>query len=59
MKRTTAGIMSAFALAAMITGCSDRHTSPMQPPAGPQATVITATGDIAAKVGTPVYILPV
>jgi hypothetical protein len=50
MNRTTLVIVSALALAAMIAGCSDRRTLPLQPPAGPQERVITATGDIAAKV---------
>jgi len=52
MNRTTTGILSALVAAAVIVGCS-RSTSPVypvQPPAGPQATVITASGDIAAKV---------
>ena len=51
MNRTTTGILSALVAAAVIIGCS-RSTSPVYPtpPPGPQATVITATGDIAAKV---------
>jgi hypothetical protein len=36
--------------AVMVVGCSKDESSPMQPAAGPQATVLTATGDIAAKV---------
>ena len=49
MRRTIAVMLAAIATAATIFGCSDKP-SPMQPPPGPQATVITATGDIAAKV---------
>jgi len=38
-------------LAALIVmGCSKDNSSPTQPAPGPQGTVITATGDIAAKV---------
>lgn len=50
MNLKTTGILGALAAAAMIIGCSE-DKSPVQPPPGPQATVITATGDIAAKVG--------
>ena len=49
MHARTTGFMLALAAAAMIMGCSS-DKSPMQPVQGPQATVITATGDIAAKV---------
>ena len=51
MARTTRSILSALVAAAVIVGCS-RYTSPTQPvlPPGPQATVITASGDIAPKV---------
>jgi hypothetical protein len=51
MTRGTTLILSALVAAMVIMGCS-KSTSPMQPapPAAPQATVITATGDIAAKV---------
>jgi hypothetical protein len=48
MRLTSTGILSAF-VAVMMMGCS--KSSPTQPPQAPQATVITATGDIAAKVG--------
>ncbi len=43
------GIVSALVAATMIIGCSE-DTSPVEPPQRPQATVIIATGDIAAKV---------
>lgn len=49
MNRTTAGFSIAVVLATAIMGCS-HDSSPLQPPIGPQATVMTATGDIAAKV---------
>jgi len=52
MSRTTKRILSALVAAAAIVGCS-RYTSPVYPvqkPPGPQATVITASGDIAPKV---------
>ena len=50
MTRTTAFILSALVAVAAIVGCSD-YTTPVRPvQPGPQATVITATGDIAAKV---------
>ena len=49
MKRTTTGILSALVAAMVISGCS-KYSSSVQPAPGPQATVITATGDIAAKV---------
>jgi hypothetical protein len=42
-------MLAALATAITIFGCSD-DPSPMQPPQGPKATVITSTGDIAAKV---------
>ena len=47
MNRTTTGILSSLVAATIIMGCSD--DTPVQP-AGPQATVVTATGDIRAKV---------
>lgn len=53
MNRKTTGILATLITAAMIAGCSDYgsdYNSPVQPQPGPQATVITATGDIAAKV---------
>lgn len=53
MNRKTTGILSALIAAVMFVGCSDYgsdYNSPMQPPQGPQATVVTATGDIAAKI---------
>src|SRR5574341_354529 len=53
MNRKTTGLLSALIAAAMFAGCSDYgsdYKSPVQPPQGPQATVITATGDIAARV---------
>lgn len=53
MNLRTAVIASVLLVAAFLGGCRD-YTAPMQPPApaaGPQATVISATGDIAAKVG--------
>jgi len=44
------GTLSALIAATMIIGCSEDNY-PVQPPQpGPQATVITASGDIAAKV---------
>ena len=49
MNRKTMGILSALIAAAVFAGCSE-DKSPVQPPQGPQATVVTATGDIAAKV---------
>ena len=50
MSRTIAVFMSvAFIAAAMIFGCSNSK-SPTQPIQGPQATVVTASGDIATKV---------
>ena len=50
MSRTRMAIISAFVAATMIMGCSKDYTNPVQPPPAPQATVITATGNIAAKV---------
>jgi hypothetical protein len=51
MNRKTTGILTTLIAAAMIAGCSGDN-SPVQPqPSGPQATVITATGDITAKAG--------
>jgi hypothetical protein len=50
MRRTIAVLLAALAITITIIGCSKNDPSPVQPPAGPQATVITATGDIAAKV---------
>jgi len=47
-RSTTTGMTTALLLAALILGCS-ADKSPTRP-SGPQATVITATGDIAAKV---------
>lgn len=49
MNLKTTGLPLALAAAAMIFGCSN-DKSPLQPVQGPQATVATATGDIAAKV---------
>jgi hypothetical protein len=49
MNYKTARIPAALAAALVIVGCS-ADKSPMQPAVGPQATVITATGDIATKV---------
>ena len=49
MTRTTTAVLSALAVTAMIVGCS-RSSSTVQPKQGPQATVVTATGNIAAKV---------
>lgn len=49
MQRTTTGIVSVLMAATMVMGCSE-DKSPVQPAPGPQATVITATGDIRAKV---------
>ena len=42
-------ITTALAAALLLGGCST-YDSPTRPPQGPQATVVTATGDIAAKV---------
>jgi hypothetical protein len=50
MTGKSTGIAAALAATVVIVGCSS-YKSPMQPaPSGPQATVVTATGDIAAKV---------
>jgi len=50
MTRKSTGIAAALVATVVIVGCSS-YNSPMQPvPPGPQATVVTATGDIAAKV---------
>jgi hypothetical protein len=49
MKLTTAVILGALLGAIMISGCS-KTTSPVQPQQRPQATVITSTGDITARV---------
>jgi hypothetical protein len=49
MHRTKTGILTALVAATMIMGCSE-DKSPVQPTQGPQATVITATGDIRTKV---------
>ena len=51
MTRTTTGILTALIAATVVLGCS-RATSPVRPaqPPAPQATVVTATGNIAAKV---------
>jgi hypothetical protein len=50
MRRTIAVMLAVLATAAILFGCSKDDPSPMQPPPGPQATVITATGDIRTKV---------
>lgn len=53
MNRKTTGILGALIAAVMFVGCSDYgsdYNYPVQPPQGPQATVVTATGDITAKV---------
>ena len=52
MNRTLALSLSALLAAAAIIGCSKSTspTYPTQPPSGPLATVVTASGDIAAKV---------
>jgi hypothetical protein len=51
MTRKSTVIAAALVATVVIIGCSS-YKSPMQPapPAGPQATVVTATGDISAKV---------
>jgi hypothetical protein len=49
MHRMATTLTFALVVAAMIMGCS-KDKSPVRPTLGPQATVITATGDIAAKV---------
>jgi hypothetical protein len=46
-----AKIPVSFVLLAAVTVSGCKNYSPTQPPAsGPQATVVTATGDIATKV---------
>lgn len=49
MNLTITSFLSVLVAATMTVGCSD-DTSPAQPPQGPQATVITATGDIRPQV---------
>ena len=49
MNRRGRGFLAALAAVVVIAGCSS-YDSPTQPPPGPQATVVTATGDITAKV---------
>lgn len=49
MHRTNTGIVTVLVAATMVMGCSE-DKSPVQPAPGPQATVITATGDIRTKV---------
>lgn len=49
MNRKATGIAAALVAAVAIVGCSE-DPSPVQPEPGPQATVITATGDIGARV---------
>ena len=49
MNRAIASLMSAVATVALIVGCSN-NKSPMQPAPAPQATVVTATGDIRTQV---------
>jgi len=49
MSPRTTGIPAALVATLMIFGCGT-DKSPVQPNPGPQATVITATGDIATKV---------
>lgn len=50
MSLRIAAIVTVVIAASIVIGCSD-DPSPVQPQPGPQATVVTATGDIAAKVG--------
>ena len=53
MHSRTAVIASALVVVAILSGCSD-YNSPVYPPApetGPRATVVSASGDIVAKVG--------
>ena len=49
MNLQSAGSLVAFVAALLMAGCS-KDESPTKPASGPQATVVTATGDIAAKV---------
>jgi hypothetical protein len=49
MNARNAGFPLALLAAAIVMGCS-QDKSPMQPAPGPQATVVTATGDITTKV---------
>ena len=49
MNLKSAGFPAALFAALLIAGCS-KDDAPTQPAAGPQATVVTATGDIATKV---------
>ena len=53
MNPRTAVVASALVVAAILSSCSD-YSAPLQPPApatGPQATVVSASGDLVAKVG--------
>ena len=49
MNLKSAGLPAALVAAVMMAGCS-KDDAPTQPPAGPQATVVSATGDITTKV---------
>ena len=48
MKLKDAGFPAALVAALLIAGCSNDE-APTKPAPGPQATVVTATGDIAGK----------
>ncbi len=53
MNPRTAVLASALVVAAILSGCSD-DSAPVRPPVsapGPQATVVSASGEIVAKVG--------
>jgi hypothetical protein len=50
MQLTRSAVWGVSLVAIMVAGCNN-YSAPVQPAAGPQATVLTATGDIAATVG--------
>jgi hypothetical protein len=49
MRSTTSSVLGMSLAAVMLMGCNN-YSAPVQPAAGPQATVRTATGDISATV---------